>query len=399
MKRNLTTLLLGVLLCSSTALFSQITVSTAPLSRWSTHKGTFILWYGEGSTVKYYAAFAVEFHDPFTEQEVVNDLKKKVFQSYKYIGYEFKAGYECQTTVAWIAREMNVSLREAQDLRIGNCSAVSKVYKEQKELVESNSLNAQDYAKVQAIVAARHKALIASGWTLIYADYSTDTIGMELATLPGMAYTAVAGYDTGTDTAATAMVQVMDASPSIPVILSSVTQKAGEGPLLGEQSDFFGGTAFPKLLFAGVPVNRKKIRGCLLVFRRAVDFKRDFYQILAAAKDRFNAVRGQKSQMIAPGHYNYYGTLRLGGGDNASIIESKYRSTYYIGFKISSSEGQYSLTELFKVFDVMAKEGYQSLERKKGEDTIIDINKNGNTVFSVIFSKEKDELSYLFESN
>lgn len=398
MKRTLTTLLLGILLCCNTALFSQITFSTAPLSRWSIHKGTIVLWYGEGSTVKYYAAFAVEFHDPFTEQQVVNDLKKKVFKSYKYIGYEFKQGYDCRATVAWIARELNIKIKEAEDLRIGYCTSIYKVYKEEKELVENNSLNLQDQVKIKAIVAARDKALKAAGWTLIYSDYGVDTLGMELNAQPGVAYTAIAGYDPGADSTTKAMVQVMDAGPAIPVVLSTFIQKASEGALLAEQSDFFRGSTYPKLLFAGIPLDKKQRKGGLLIYSRPVDFKRDFYQILAAAKDKFNAVRGQKGDLIAPGHYNYYGTLNL-GGRKATIIENKYRSTYYIGFTISSPEGQYSLTELFKVFDVMAKEGYQSQERKKGEETIIDINKNGNTVFSVIFNKEKDELSYLFESN
>lgn len=398
MKRALIILVLGLLLCSNSNLFAQITTTTATLSRWSRHKGTFILWYGEGSAVKFYAAFSVEFHDPYTEQQVVNDLKKRVSNSYRYIGYEFKEGYECRSTVAWIAGKLGIRVKEAEDLRLGYCTSLYKVYKEEKEQTNFNSLSTQDYAKIRNIVAGKERALTAAGWTLMYADYAKDTIGMQMTVEPGMAYTAVVAYDSGADSTTTAMVQVMDNGTADPIILRSVKQKASEGILLAEQSDFFPGRTYTKLLFAGIPNEKRKLNGCLLVFKRAADFKRDLYQIIAAAKDKFNVVRGQKRDLIAPGNYNYYGTLNL-GADKALIMENKYRSYYYIGFKISSPEGQYSLNELFKVFDVIAKEGYQSQERKKGEETVIDILKNGNTVFSVTFNKEKDELSYVFESN
>lgn len=101
---------------------SNVTFSTASLSRWSQSKGVFILWYGSGSTVKHFQAFTVEFDAKVTEQTVADELKKKASSSYGYIGYTFKSGYTCRDTYTEIARKLNVSIKDAQDLRLGNCS-------------------------------------------------------------------------------------------------------------------------------------------------------------------------------------------------------------------------------------------------------------------------------------
>lgn len=101
---------------------SNVTFSSVSLSRWERSKGVFILWYGTGSTVKYFQAFTVDFDAKAAEQTIADDLKKKASSSYDYIGYTFKSGYTCKDTYNEIARKLNVSLQQAQDLRLGSCS-------------------------------------------------------------------------------------------------------------------------------------------------------------------------------------------------------------------------------------------------------------------------------------
>lgn len=109
---------------------SNVQFSVANLSRWSRSKGVFILWYGDGNTVKQYRAFTVEFAAKVEEQLIANDLKKKGSSSYTYIGYSFKKDYQCRDTYAEIARKLNVSLKEVQDLRLGTCSDTVYKYEE-----------------------------------------------------------------------------------------------------------------------------------------------------------------------------------------------------------------------------------------------------------------------------
>lgn len=100
----------------------NIQFSVANLSRWSRSNGVFIIWYGDGSTVKHFQAFTVDFDEGVSEQTVANDLKKKANSSYDYIGYTFKSGYTCRDTYEEVARKLKISIKEAQDLRLGNCS-------------------------------------------------------------------------------------------------------------------------------------------------------------------------------------------------------------------------------------------------------------------------------------
>lgn len=99
-----------------------ISTTTATLSRWSRSRGVIALWYGDGTTVMNYRAFSVDRDATIDEQTVVNELKQDASSGYDYIGYTFMEGFSCRDIYRDIARKLNVSLQEAQDLRLGTCA-------------------------------------------------------------------------------------------------------------------------------------------------------------------------------------------------------------------------------------------------------------------------------------
>ncbi|RYZ62985.1 MAG: hypothetical protein EOO14_00525 [Chitinophagaceae bacterium] len=388
MRKTILALLLTVFVCTA---FAQPTTTSATLSRWSQSKGTFILWYGSGKVVKEYAAFQAAFDDSYTEQEVVNELKKKVFKSSTYIGYEFKANFDCNAAQGFIARQLNVKMKEVQDLRVGNCTQLSYDFKKTVE----PSVDKAAFAVINPVIAERERSLLSDGWQKVYSDYGSDALATEVKLKPGHTYTGLGGFYTGVDTGVTAKILVTDSKS----LLTGFETFARDNAVLLELNDFYPQKNQSTAIFSVHPTPEKPYKSAIAVFEKPLDFKRDFFRLLDARDDGFSAYKTNKRRMNTDGFYSYSSAISL-GVKKARINETKTTMEYMLEMDFMDPETLTFLDNLLPVLQELPAKGYKAEDYKnKSGGSVTEITKDGEGVMMLVSYPAKNEAYfYIFKS-
>jgi len=390
MKKTLLAALLTLFVLTG---FAQITTTQATLSRWSQKKGTFILWYGDGKIVKEYAAFQAEYEDPYTEQEVVNELKKKVFKSNKYIGYEFKGNFDCNAAQSYIAREMNVKLKDVQDLRVGNCTQLYNPFK--KAAAPTVAINKAAFDAMNPVIAQREKALLNDGWKKVYDEYGTDALASEVKLKAGYTYTGLGGFYADGDTSVTGKILITNGEN----ILTGFETYANNNAVLLEINDYYPTKNQSVAIFSVHSTPQKPYKSAIAVFEKPLDFKRDFYRLLDARTDGFNAYKTNRRGMNTEGFYSYSSAISL-GINKAKINETEATIEYMLVMDMLEPQTLTFLENFIPVLQELPAKGYKAEEYKNtGGGDVTELTKDGEDVMLLVSYPAKNEVYfYLFKS-
>ncbi|MCD9856705.1 hypothetical protein LUD75_18420 [Epilithonimonas sp. JDS] len=373
MKRKSITFLMFLLI--SSIVFSQIQTSVS-LDRWKNKKGTFILWYGNGGKASEYAAFTVKFDDSYEEFQVAQELKKKAYKSSKYITYEFLENYDCNQTYGYLARSLNLSLRDVKDLRNGNCADVN--YSFVKSAEDGPVFTPENKSKMSPYVEQEEKSLIAQGWKKIYEDYQTAACAAEIRFLPGHSYTAI-GAVTSTKSGIFPMLAAYNGDNRLGDIRKNIENNLATLGVydLKEDISVLKGTYF--IDASGEPVSG----ACLLVFERPFDFKRSFYSLLEARHTGFKEYKGMKGNITENNEQIYYSNDAL-GYQEAKILESSATDEYIIVLDSDNPKTLLFLDNLDLVMKELPALGFTSKDYKNnaGGD-VTEFKKNGENVMMI----------------
>lgn len=282
----------------SSLVHSQVQTSVS-LDRWKNKRGTIVLWYGTGGKASEYAAFTVKFDDSFAEFQVAQELKKKAYKSSKYITYEFLENYDCNQTYAYLARSLNMSLRDVKDLRNGNCADVN--YSFLKSTEDGLLFTPENKSKMLPYIEKEEKELIAQGWKKIYEDYQTAACAAEVRFLPGHSYTAI-GAVTSDKTGIFPMLAVYNGDNRLGGIRKNIENNFAALGVYDLKEDLSVQKGTYLIDASGEPISS----ACLVVFERPFDFKKSFYNILEARETGFNAYKGMKGNITENNEQIFY---------------------------------------------------------------------------------------------
>lgn len=384
--RNL--FLAGLLLSLFTSVMADVTFSTVKLDRWSKQKGTFILWYGYDNKVTQYAAFTVEFDDSYTEEDVVNDLKKKVYTSNKYMTYDFKGNMECYDVYNYIARNMGISLSDVKDLRFGNCT--NSNYQYLKPEVKAPTYNQQVYDQMKPYINDREKALLADGWVKIYEDYQNENTAAEITFTPGKSYTGLGAVYANGDTNIIGRIIILDSKDTY----AGGTNYEIDNRVLLEVNDFQPLSDLKKAFFLVDANDNKAPKSCLVIYEKPIDFKRDFYRLIESRKNGFKDIKAGMGNLNTEDYRIYYSSIRM-GYHTASINETSEVIEYILKMDLTDPAALRFLTNLIPVLQELPAKGYESEEYKNsaGGD-VTKVTKDGEEIMLIVSYPDKDMLYF-----
>lgn len=356
---------------------AQVTYTEANLSRFSKQSGSFILWYGEGGTkATQYAAFSVTFDDSYTEQSVVSDLKKKVYNGKKYITYEFKKNFGCNEVYNYIMHSTGLKLKDVKDLRFGNCSDMNYKY---LQTAPEITYNKQVFALVKPSMEDREKALVAEGWKKVYEDYDTGTIASQHVVKPGYAYTGLGAVYTNGDTSLTGQVLITDENE----VIGGFEKYIEHDRVLLETDDFQPAAGLKDIYFSVGSNPSARIKSGMAVFEKPIDFKRDFYRLLEARNDGFKAIKSNLRNKNQEGYDVYNSTIGL-GYHKAKINETNEVIEYVLEMDMLHPNTMKFLNNLVPELQELPAKGYKAEDYKSesGGD-VTEITRDGEEVMLI----------------
>lgn len=352
--------------------YPQIQTSVS-LDRWKNKRGTFVLWYGTGGKASEYAAFTVKFDDSYQEFQVAQELKKKAYKSSKYITYEFLENYDCNQTYGYLARSLNMNLRDVKDLRNGNCADVN--YSFVKSAEDGPVFTPENKTKMSPYVEQEEKLLIAQGWKKIYEDYQTAACAAEIRFLSGHSYTAI-GAVTSNKPGIFPMLAAYNGDNRLGGIRKNIENNFTTLGVYNLKEDISVLKGTYLIDASGEPVSG----ACLLVFEKPFDFKRSFYNLLEARNAGFKDYRGMKGNITENNEQIYYSNDTL-GYQEAKILESSANHEYIIVLDFDNPKTLRFLDNLDLVMKELPALGFTSKDYKNdaGGD-VIEFKKNGEDV-------------------
>lgn len=370
MKKKYLIPFLLVLVCSF--VHSQVQTSVS-LDRWKSKRGTIVLWYGTGGKASEYAAFTVKFDDSYAEFQVAQELKKKAYKSSKYITYEFLENYDCNQTYAYLARSLNMNLRDVKDLRNGNCADVNYSFVRSAE--DGPLFTPENKSTMSPYVEQEENLLIAQGWKKIYEDYQTAACAAEIRFLPGHSYTAIGAVTSG-KSGIFPMLAAYNGDNRLGGIRKNIENNFTTLGVydLKEDISVLKGTYL-------IDASSEPISGaCLLVFEKPFDFKRSFYNLLEARHTGFKDYKGMKGNMTENNEQIYYSNDALGYKE-AKILESSANHEYIIVLDFDNPKTLTFLENLDLVMKELPALGFTSKNYKNdaGGD-VTEFKKNGENV-------------------
>ena len=381
-----------LLVMMSNFALSQIQTSVS-LDRWKNKRGIFILWYGTGGKATEYAAFTVKFDDSYQEFQVAQELKKKAYKSSKYITYEFLENYDCNQTYGYLARFLNIDLRDVKDLRNGNCADVNYTFIKSAE--DGPLFTLENKSKMSPYVEQEEKLLIAQGWKKIYEDYQTAACAADVRFLPGHSYTAI-GAVTSAKSGIFPMLAAYNGDNRLGGIRKNIENNLAVLGVydLKEDVSVLKGTYL--IDASGEPISG----ACLLVFERPFDFKRSFYNLLEGRHNGFEDYKGMKGNITENNEQIYYSNDTL-GYQEAKILESNANHEYIIVLDFDNPKTLLFLDRLDLVMKELPTLGFTVKNYKNDAGgNVTEFKKNGedvmmlasypakNTAYFYIFKKK-----------
>lgn len=361
----------------------QSSQSTANFKKNS--KGTMVLWYGYQGKATQYSAKTVSFDDSFTESEIATKLKKDVYLSGDYIGFEFLQGLGCNDTYAHLARTLKMSLSDVKDLRNGTCWDSENRYEKEPEAI--SEINQEAMAKLKPVLAPHETKLVSQGWKKIYEVYKNAGSGGDIRLLPGHTYTAVGVVMSNGDKDMEAAIMVDNGDKQ----LLGMTHYMESDLQILYVNDLQVDLSVQKGFFV-VNANGKTTPGSgLMIFERIRDFKRDLLNLIEARNKGFEDYKGMTGNLTQNNEQIYYSTVTL-GYDQAKIFKDQKNDTYVIVMDFDNPKTLVFVDHLQEALKDFPAKGYVANNyTNDNKGNVTEYSKNGEQVMMLITYPEKSK--------
>jgi hypothetical protein len=284
---------------------------------------------------------------------------------------------------------MGVKLSDVKDLRFGNCTETN--YKYLKPEVKAPTYNQEVFNLMKPYIDEREKALLADGWVKFYEDYQNENTAVEVTFDPGYSYTGLGAV-------------YADGNPDIKgriIIFDDKDTYGGninyaiDNRVLLEVNDFQPATELTKAYFLVDANNNPSSKSCMAIYKKNIDFKRDFYRLIESRNNGFKDIKAGMGNMNTEDYRIYFSSIRL-GYDTAKINETDEVIEYTMTMDFMEPATLRFLDNLIPVLQELPAKGYIAEEYKndKGGD-VTKITKDGEDVI-FLASYPDDNLLYFY---
>lgn len=359
---------------------AQIQTSESTSNYKKSSRGVMVLWYGYDGKANQYSAKTVSFDDSFTEAEVATKLKKGVYLSGDYIGFEFLENYSCRDTYEHLARTLKLSLSDVQDLRNGTCWDTNTIIEKEPEALDK--INPQAKARMKPILQDHENKLIAQGWKKVYEVYKNDASYGKLVMLPENSYTAIGAIYADGNKNLQAQIVLINYDKT-DEFLAGIGQNIIGEYLVVQINDI---QAVPGVRqgFFGINTDGKVVPSSgLIVFERLTNFKRDFLSLIEGRDNGFADFKGNFAGTNTTNNPIHFSTVILGLKD-AKIDSDGKTDKFYVSLDFDDPKTLKFLDNLQEAIKDFPAMGYTSKSSKNefgGDDT--HYLKNGEEIFKL----------------
>lgn len=371
---------------------AQIQTTTSNLNRWSSSKGTFVLWYGDGEKATQFAAFTVVFDDSYTQNQIASELQKRVFLSTKYMTYEFLENFDCNATYGHLARKLNIKLSDIKDLRNGNCTDTQYQFLKPATTINYNK---EAFSKMRPNLETRESALIKDGWEKIYEDYQNEGTAAEITFKTGYSYTGIGAVYTNGNANMNGQIVVFDDKN----FYSGMKTFAENSVILIESNDFQPENNLTKATYLVNAADDVTTVSGLIIFQKPVDFKKDFYRLLEGRNNGFKDFKSVKGNKNTEDFQIYFSTVTLGTRE-AKINETTKTIEYVLVLDMKKAETLRFIDNIVTVMQELPAQGFKVEEYKNNSGgDVTEFSKNGENMMMLASYPATDEVYFYIFKN
>jgi hypothetical protein len=391
---------------------NQIQSSSADMSKFLNNSllGSMIVYYGTGTTnaadIRSWYVYEVRGRELTDKNGLGNLLIKKVSTTNSSLGYEWRAGADCNTALDYVQRKTGKKIGGQCGGEVNTMGEYTTDrtkglpgYHENSGIVTNdyiNKLETYAWANVNHPIKDAEEKLIKDGWKRVYAEYnqltSTQTINHNVVYEPGTSYTVLGTVKEGNKGKSYLMV-IDGADTDNPYYFSEFVP--GQKMII---SDFHTTQPIQRLVFATRLDGGEPTNGGLVIYSRPVDHRRDLDAILADAPNGFNNMKAFATK-DPNGVPVWVGSLGL-GVKSRTIYESPSdkKMVYLLLTSLDRPEAAILLKDVLAIINDRVKAGLYTVKEGtvNGYAMTEVYDKTGKQIFKLSSSAANNSLRVYF---